>query len=338
MMSRPLATLFLFLAALLSLLGMSCSDGQEAQEVVSLEPDLVIDGSADLEHTFTPIDLAVDSQGKVFVLDNICMKILVFGPDGEFLYEFGGQGEAPGEFGRLDLNFDLDEAGFVYAINYPNTIEIFSNDGDYYGRIDSHLGQVFDIAASSPDRVYVNGFPWGAALLNSSSIPAVTLLDGDGAVVREFGRIETDLEAIREKQALFTCVIDVDQDNSVYCTSTADYEVCKYDSTGTLLWAVRGPSPYEVGFEQFENGTGIIPVVWDLDVDGNRVYVLWAQGGDVRGNRVDVFGADDGELEGYFYTQVPSEKWNWSIEVSRDFFYTVDYDGAKIHKFSMIND
>ena len=130
-----------------------------------------------------------------------------------------------------------------------------------------------------------------------------------------------------------SCVIDTDDDHSLYYTSDGDYSVNKYDSAGVFLWSVDGPCP----FEAYATEGTITPVIWDLDVEGDRVYVLWAQGGNERGYRVDVFSTDDGELVGYFYTQTPSEaERNMFINIDGDDFYTVSYDDGIIYKFRMI--
>lgn len=317
----------------------SCGNSDPVEEVEILEQTMVIDGNADLNHCFTPINLAVDSEGKLFVLDVVSMKILVFNSDGKFLYEFGRPGAGPGEFCMLYFNFDMDESGNVYTINHPDRIEIFHNDGSYFKGIATDMGQIFDIAVIDTNRIYINGFPWGVGLINSTESPAVTLIDGNGETIREFGHFDAGLENMSygDKMVLMSCVIDTDDDHSLYYTSAGDYEVNKYDSTGVFMWSVDGPSPFDAYFTESNEGSTITPVIWDLDVEGDRVYVLWAQGGDERGYRVDVFSTDDGGSVGYFYTQTPSEgERNMFINVDGNDFYTVAYDDGIIYKYRMI--
>jgi hypothetical protein len=319
----------------IAILNTSCGSSDPVKETITLEQTMVIDGNADLNHCFTPINLAVDGEGKLFVLDVVSMKILVFSSDGDFLYEFGRPGAGPGEFHRLYFNFDVDGSGYVYAINHPDRIEIFNNDGSYFAGITADMGQIFDIAVINTNRIYINGFPWGVGLINSSGSPAVTLIDGNGEVVREIGHFDADMENMDygEKMVLMSCVIDTDDDLSLYYTSAGDYRVNKYDSTGEFVWSVDGPCP----FEAYSTEGTITPVIWDLDVEGDRVYVLWAQGGDERGYRVDVFSTDDGELVGYFYTRTPSEaERNMFINVDGDDIYTVAYNDGLIYKFRMM--
>lgn len=330
-------TLVFYSIASISMLNLACNETSEVStEIVSLETDMIIDGNVDLEHFFTPVDLAVDSEGKIFILDFQRMKILVFNYEGDFMYEFGGQGGGPGEFGGLYMNFDLDSRGLVYTIDNNNIIKIFNNDGSYRSRITPNTGQIFDIAALDSSRIYINCFPWGPSLLTSSSMPAVTLIDDSGSVIREVGILETDSEDLGERKMLFSCAIDIDEDNSVYYSSLSDYQVYKYDSTGAFVWSVEGPSSLSAYSEMHaEGGNALYPVVWDLDVNQNQVFVLWAQDGDDRGYRVDVFDADDGAFNGYFYTQTPSDEKNMSIEIDGNDFYTLDYDFGMVYKYSM---
>jgi hypothetical protein len=51
-------------------------------------------------------------------------------------------------------------------------------------------------------------------------------------------------------------------------------------STFARNFDVKGPSPFAAFSEAHQEGSALFPVIWDLDVDEDRVYVLWVQGGD----------------------------------------------------------
>lgn len=325
------SALFLSLATLIS-----CShQNRDISELVNLIPYSILDGNADLNCIFTPTDLAVDSEGKVFILDVPQSKVLVFNEEGEFLYDFGSQGEGPEEFSNIYLNFDLDDSGFVYTIDNWNRISTFSNDGSYRNSIEPNVGQIHDIAVVDSNRIYINAFPGSVELLNTSSVPAVLQLDANGNVIREIGLLETNLEDHRQRKMHFSCAIDTDEDNSIYYASLADYNVAKYDSSGICIWSVQGSSSYSAYSEEHELGSILHPVIWDLDVEQDHVFILWAQGSDERGYRVDVFEADNGDFAGHFYTQATSEKQNMFIEIDGNYFYTVDYEGGIVYKYLM---
>ncbi|MCK5133925.1 MAG: 6-bladed beta-propeller [Candidatus Sabulitectum sp.] len=320
-----------------SLFLVSCSGQNENdEEIVSLTLDSVFDGNADLNCIYTPWGLVIDPEGKIFILDMIQNKILVFHETGDFLYEFGRKGEGPGEFNSLFFNFNIDEFGKVYTIDENSTIEVFSNDGRFQRSISISDGRIFDIAALDSSHIYVSKLPIGATLFNSSSNPAVILIDETGETIREVGLLQTESEDFTEKQAVFSCVIDIDQDKSLYYTSVAEYEVNKYDSTGTFIWATTGNCPFSSYSEQMPGyGHTITPVVWDLDVSGNKVFVLWGQEGTEAGYRVDVYDSSSGEFVGYFYSQTPSEERNTCIEIDNGQFYTADYSSGIAYKYNM---
>lgn len=327
----------LFILSLVTLISCSHQNGDDS-ELVNLIPDSSLDGNADLNCIFTPTDLAIDSEGKVFILDVPQSKILVFNEQGDLLYDFGRQGEGPGEFSNLYLNFDLDDSGLVYLIDNLNWVNVFNNDGSYRYRFQADVGQIHDIAAVDSNRIYINAFPGAVNLLSISSVPAVIQLDANGDVIREIGLLETDLEDHRQRKMHFSCAIDTDEEKSIYYASLADYSVAKYDSSGVCIWSVIGTSSFSAYSEQHELGSSLHPVIWDLDVEQGQVFILWAQGGDDRGYRVDVFDADNGNFSGHFYTQTPSEMQNMFIEINDDYFLTVDYEAGIVYKYLMCDD
>jgi len=320
----------------------SCTENeQEIYEYFDLELDLMIDGNEDLGNIFTPINLQIDNEGKLFLLDLVSMKILVFNSEGEFLYDFGRTGAGPGEFTMPFLNFCIDNAGNVYVIDDNNQIKVFHNDGSYWRTINVDLGDLFDIAAINSETIYLNGYAWGPELCNSSSLPAAYLLDRDGDIIREIGLVDSDypedIEFYGERKAQFSCILTTDEDQFLYLTSVTDYQVQKYDSTGTLVWSEEGFSPHALDFTG-ANGEGatIVPVVWDIDVEDGLVYVLWAQGETEEGYRVDVFDAESGEFLGFFHTHTPSEQMNMFIEVDDNYLYTVAYDEGIVFRYRIV--
>lgn len=95
-------------AVILPVAVMACGDKEAVNEIITLNRVMVIDGGLDIEHYFTPANILIDSEGRIFIFDPICMKIAVYDQGGEYLFEFGGPGEAPGEFSFLFYNCDID--------------------------------------------------------------------------------------------------------------------------------------------------------------------------------------------------------------------------------------
>jgi len=325
--------------AVLLLAGYGCGDTKSGEILHALSSPVVIDGSSDLQNPFTPCDLAVAPDGNLFILDMLQMTVIVLDSVGNCLYEFGGSGEGPGEFGSILFNFDLSRTGEVYTINNRNLIEVFSGEGTYLRRIETGLGQIFDLAVADSNRIYISGHPRVISLLDVNEGPAVIQIDSLGEVVREYGCVQLDQRNLHERKMLLSCVLDIDEDCSVYYSSISEYCVFKYDSLGAVVWSVQGePSIEAYVVSSGESGNMLYPVIWDLDVNEGSVYVLWAQSGEERGYRVDVLDSETGEFRGYFFTDVPSETMNMCIEANGDHFFTIDYDNAMIYRYILSRD
>lgn len=74
-------------------------------------------------------DVELESEGPVLVLDRHSRTIRLFGPDGGFLSEIGGEGVGPGEF-RDPIALVPDEAGRVFALDRSARLVRFRLEGD----------------------------------------------------------------------------------------------------------------------------------------------------------------------------------------------------------------
>ena len=71
----------------------------------------------------------VDPEGRVIVTDTGNKRIAIFGPDGEFIAEFGEEGFAPGQFNEpVGLALDVDGNLYV-ADTWNQRIQSFGPDG-----------------------------------------------------------------------------------------------------------------------------------------------------------------------------------------------------------------
>ncbi len=64
----------------------------------------------------SPIDMAVDDAGSVYILDNGNQRIQVFGPDGRYVRTIGRKGQGPGEFSSPN-SIDIDGEGRLYVLD-----------------------------------------------------------------------------------------------------------------------------------------------------------------------------------------------------------------------------
>jgi sugar lactone lactonase YvrE len=79
---------------------------------------------------FAPTNLAVDTQGRIYVSDIGAFRVQQYGPDGNFLRQFGqGSGDRPGEFAR-PKGVAVDHEGRVYVVDAATqVVQIFDPEG-----------------------------------------------------------------------------------------------------------------------------------------------------------------------------------------------------------------
>jgi DNA-binding beta-propeller fold protein YncE len=114
------------------------------------------------EGTFaTPLGVAVDGDGNVFVTDTLNDRIQVFDADGNFLRQFGRQGVTAGTFMRAK-GIAVDTDGHIYVTDAEfNNVQIFDQEGrtlgvfGSYGTEPGQFALVTGIAIDANNRVVV---------------------------------------------------------------------------------------------------------------------------------------------------------------------------------------
>jgi DNA-binding beta-propeller fold protein YncE len=117
----------------------------------------------DISNRFSaPSDVAVDTDGRIFVVDGVNGRIQVFADDGRHLFSFGRKGQGPGELSGA-LGIDIDRMGRVYIGDAGNhRIQVFSSAGDFIKAIElpstpKHSADPVDVAVTeSANRCYVS--------------------------------------------------------------------------------------------------------------------------------------------------------------------------------------
>lgn len=83
------------------------------------------------ELLFGLVDVAFAADGQLYLLEERNHRVQVFGPDGEFLRAFGGEGQGPGEF-RLPMTLAVTASDEVAVWDLQNRgYVIFSRGGEY---------------------------------------------------------------------------------------------------------------------------------------------------------------------------------------------------------------
>lgn len=130
-------------------------------------------GNAPGEFNF-PTDVAVDSQGQIYVLDSLNARVQVLSSDGSFVREFGERGTALGSF-QIPKGIAVSPEGYVFVTDgMAHKVVIFSANGEFLltfgGRFSISQGSYAPGGFNMPQGIHVdrNGTVWVADTLNRS--------------------------------------------------------------------------------------------------------------------------------------------------------------------------
>jgi hypothetical protein len=258
----------------------------------------------------TPLGIASDGAGTVYVADVGAGRVQRFDPGGPFLGAFGTPGAAPGQFAGAS-HVAADGFGSVYVTDRDNArVQKFTTDGTFVfswgfrGTGDGQFEAPAGVATDARGNVYVV----------DQQTNRVQRFTPDGAFDRGWGGTGTGPNRFRSAQD-----IAVDVFGDVYVVDSVANRVQKFTSDGTPLpgWGATGARD-----GQFNGPTGI-----STDGSGN-VYVA-----DAGNQRVQAFTSD-----GVFLTRVGgSGQFSTPVDVASDVsgaVYVVDQANARVQKFA----
>jgi DNA-binding beta-propeller fold protein YncE len=138
-----------------------------------------------------PRDIAIDTQGQVFVTDTGNKRVVVYDAQGTYITQFGSVGFEPGQFDE-PVGIAVDIEGRVYiADTWNQRIQVMAPDksGSYTPflnwDVDAWYGESLDnkpyLAVDSLGNVYVSD-PEGYRILHFSSTGAILDYFGDYGV------------------------------------------------------------------------------------------------------------------------------------------------------------
>ncbi len=261
----------------------------------------------------TPVDLAVDNDGNVYVVDEGNCRIQKFDSNGNFITAWGQLGNRDGEF-WFPQGVAVDSQSYVYVADTQNhRIQKFDSNGSFiteWGSRGSGEGQFLSphgIALDSRGYVYVA----------DSGNDRIQKFDANGNFIAKWGS-----RGSGEGQFWSPCGIALDSQGYVYVVDLGNYRIQKFDSNGNFItkWGSEGS-----GEGQFELPYGIAldsqGYVYVADTDNDRIQKF-----DSNGNFITEWGSE-GSVEGQF--EFPQ---GIALD-SAGYVYVADTDNNRIQKF-----
>lgn len=180
----------------------------------------------------SPVALAVDSAGNLYVLDRDNARVQVFDRDGNVLNRWGVLGGQPGQF-ATPAAIALDPQDYVYVADTANNrVQKFTSTGT----LNAVWGDSGDsVSFNQPKGVAISAD--GDVYVLDSLNQRVVKLTTEGVLVGTWGSKGTAPGQLRDPKG-----IAVDRNGYVYVTDTLNNRVQKFSADGTFvnLWGSPG--------------------------------------------------------------------------------------------------
>ncbi|MDQ2629829.1 MAG: 6-bladed beta-propeller [Actinomycetota bacterium] len=246
-----------------------------------------------------PGDVAVDSQGNLWVVDKANNRIQKFDSTGKFLAKFGSAGSGDGQFNRPTA-IAITPAGDLLVADAGNSrVQRFSSAGSFISKFGSKGTANGQFAGSGPEGLAID------------AAGSVWVTDTYGGRIQKFSSTGTFLQSVGTKgsapgQLGEPTGIDVDPSGKVWVADWQNHRVSIFSATGEFLSSFGSAGS---GDGQFQNPDAI-----EIDNLGN----VWV--GDQSNNRIQQF-----DLNGQFKAKFGSAgsgpgqfSFSYPLDVSAD--------------------
>lgn len=178
-------------------------------------------------------DIAVDSAGRVFILDSHFSQVRIFTAEGVFLGSVGGVGQGPGEL-RKPLSLTVDAGGVLYVGGIDRRIVTYAPTPNGYAP-----AKVFHLPVAPRDMCWM-----GQVLVvhgvDSDTGATIHRYSSDGVSLGSFGTVYSTRNPMIMSQVSQGTVACVPEKNLVlFAPKSVLPEVRAYSLTGELTWIVE---------------------------------------------------------------------------------------------------
>ena len=225
------------------------------------------------QHAFhSPLGVALDSGGNLYVADTLHYKIQKFDGSGTLLTQWGGLGSGAGQF-TSPVALAVDASGSVFVVDSNNNrIQKFDASGRYlsqwgsFGSGDGQFRYPYGIALDAAGNLFVA----------DTSNHRIQKFSNSGAFLAKWGGTAP---GSGNGQFCYPNAVALDPSGNLYVADTFNSRIQKFSSNGTYLlqWGSAGSAP---GMLQFPEGVTLDAKgnVYVADTENNRVVVCTGSG------------------------------------------------------------
>jgi len=223
----------------------------------------IISSAGDQDPLVTPLGVAFDADGNVWISDTGNSRVLVFSDDGDLLRVLGAEKGPDKVYSPYGIAIDA-QRNRAYVADYGGRqVQIYSTSGSYIGHYPAEDQEL---------RVFgEDGFsPYGLAIVEgrvlASSNDGLYLFDGEGRVSARYG---TGAREGKPGAFNFPDALTVDPSSgTIYVADSMNRRIVSIDGKGRVAWVSGTPDVggAMTGFWQLPRGITLGP-------DGN-LYVV----------------------------------------------------------------
>lgn len=191
-----------------------------------------------------PTDVAVDPEDRIFVMDGLNSRVVVFDDEGGYLYSFGTRGSAPGKM-LMPIGIGVSPSGEVFVADTGNhRIQVFSPSGGF-----RRLFPLITEEKGDPTDVLPSSFKHLCYVCDNDNHQIQVYDSTTGKFVSAWGGKGKNLGEFR-----YPATLAMDSGNSVYVVDVMNARVQTFDPHGERAWEV---AVWGVGLDRLFRPKGV---------------------------------------------------------------------------------